>query len=87
MAPNLDLVLVCYAVILLMQPTLALALDFQPTDSQVLQALPDLVELTAECRFPECFWLSNYWPPAAFIALASTRAFGTTFTTHEYFGG
>ena len=65
MAPNLDLVLVCYAAILLMQPTLALALGFQPTDSQVLQAFPALVELTVECRFLECFWLSDCRLPAA----------------------
>ena len=78
MAPNLDLVLVCYAAILLMQPTLALALGFQPTDSQVLQAFPALVELTVECRFLECFWLSDCRLPAAFIALASPRAFGTS---------
>ena len=78
MAPNLDLVLVCYAAILLMQPTLALALGFQPTDSQVLQAFPDLVELTVEYLFRECFWLSNCWPHATCTAPASPTAFGTT---------
>ena len=78
MALNLDLVLVCYAAILLMQPTLALALGFQPTDSQVLQAFPALVELIVESRAPECPWLSNCWHPPAFIAPISPRAFGTT---------
>lgn len=51
MAPNLDLVLACYAAILLMQLTLALALGYQRIriDSQVLQAIfLALAELTVE---------------------------------------
>lgn len=58
MAPNLDLVLACYAAILLMQLTLALALGSQQIDSQVLQAIfPALVELTVKIRATERFWL------------------------------
>ena len=47
MVPSLDLVLACYAAILLMQLILGLVLGSQRIDSQVLQAtFPALVELT-----------------------------------------
>ena len=49
MALNSDLVLACFAAILRMQLTRALALDFQRIASQVLQAaFPVLVEPTVE---------------------------------------